>query len=256
VYTSEFPVESPVPTFEPTLLVGITLVVLAVAVLAFYLGKLAGKKDERWRDVPKTIHEAVKAKCVAATSAPSGELLLKAQELVEEVKGRVGPVLAFGSPAAEALKGIEKAINGETPADDKAKAKDKEKDKSKSKGEHGKADDKHGHGAGHDDHGAHPAGGHDPDGSGRTSHFTIVGGHNVLVAAHQPPPHPPHHPPEECPEPPVVIDHKEHIRQVRLAVVDFSDFWSRGDCLVDLQKCQKALTETTAGPKKLHDAHH
>lgn len=256
MYTSEFPVESPVPTFEPTLLVGIALVVLAVAVLAFYLGKLAGKKDERWREVPKTIHEAVKAKCVAATSAPSGELLLKAQELVEEIKGRVGPVLAFGSPAAKALKGIEEAIKGEPPADDKAK----DKDKPKPKGEHGKADDKHGHGhghgAGHDEHGAHPAGGHEPDGSGRTSHFTIVGGHNVLVAAHQPPPQSPHHPPEECPEPPVVIDHKEHIRQVRLAVVEFSDFWSRGDCLVDLQKCQKALTETAAGPKKLHDAHH
>ncbi|WP_236627573.1 hypothetical protein [Caulobacter sp. B11] len=142
MYTSEFPVESQVPTFEPTLLVGIVLVVLAVAVLAFYLGKLAGKKDERWREVPKTIHEAVKAKCVAATSAPSGELLLKAQELVEEIKGRVGPVMAFGGPAAKALKGIEEAIKGEPPADDKAK----EKDKPKPKGEHGKADDKHGQG--------------------------------------------------------------------------------------------------------------
>jgi hypothetical protein len=29
-----------------------------------------------------------------------------------------------------------------------------------------------------------------------------------------------------------------------MAVVEFSDFWSRGDCLNELQRCQAALTKT------------
>jgi hypothetical protein len=128
VYQSEFPVDTPVPIFDPTLLAGIALVVLAVAILTYYVGKHVGGRgrDERWREVPKTIHEAVKAKCVAATSAPSGELLYKAQELVEEVQRRIGPVLAFGGPCAKALKGVTEALKGE-PVEDKPKDKDKPK---------------------------------------------------------------------------------------------------------------------------------
>jgi hypothetical protein len=33
-------------------------------------------------------------------------LLYKAQDLVEEVQRRIGPVLAFGGPCAKALKGV------------------------------------------------------------------------------------------------------------------------------------------------------
>ena len=105
MYTSEFPVESPVPTFEPTLLVGIALVVLAVAVLAFVLGRYRGvcEGKDQWIKVPKTIHDAIREKCVAAASAPSGELVRKADQLVDEIEKRIGRVLDFGGPCAEAL---------------------------------------------------------------------------------------------------------------------------------------------------------
>lgn len=241
MYQSEFPVDTPVPIFDPTLLAGIALVVLAVAVLTYFIGKHVGGRgrDDRWREAPKTIHEAIKAKCVAATSAPSGELLYKAQELVEEVQRRIGPVLAFGGPAAKALKGITEALKGE-PLE--------EKDKDKPKGAHGahggKKDDKHGHGHGHDDgHGGH---GHKSETELElaAANVTILGGQTLVLTGHRPEPgHGPGHDEHEDEEP-KVLDHKDYSRQVRMAVVEFSDFWSRGDCLNELRRCQAALTQT------------
>jgi hypothetical protein len=256
VYQSEFPVDTPVPIFDPTLLAGIALVVLAVAILTYYVGKHVGGRgrDDRWRDVPKTIHKAIKAKCVAATSAPSSELERKAEELVEEVQARLGPVLAFGGPCAKALNVIKEAFKGEPPED---KSKDKSKEKEKAKSAHGgKNDDKHG---GHDD----PNGGHGPKSEVElelaAANVTILGGQTVVLTSHRPEPgHPPHEE-EECECPPPVLDRKEYARQLRLAVVEFSDFWSRGDCLNELQRCQDVLTKTGPadkhGHKDEHDAH-
>lgn len=254
MYQSEFPVDTPVPIFDPTLLVGMALVVAAVAVLTYYIGKYVGGKgrDDIWRDVPKTIHAAIKAKCVAATSAPSSELERKAEELVEEVQKRLGPILLFGGPCAKALKGITEAFKGEPP-EDKSKDKDKDKDK-KDKGAHGKKDDKHGDGHGHDD----PNGGHghktETELELAAANVTILGGQTLVLTSHRPPPEPGHgghggHEEEECECPPPVLDRKEYARQLRMAVVEFSDFWSRGDCLNELQRCQKALTKTDAFDK-------
>lgn len=242
MYQSEFPVDTPVPIFDPTLLAGIALVVLAVAILTYYIGKHVGGKgrDERWRDVPKTIHEAIKAKCVAATSAPSSELERKAEELVEAVVSRIGPVLAFGGPCAKALKGITEAFKGEPPED-----KSKEKDKDKAKGAHGahggKKDDKHGHDDGHGGHGVKC----ETELELAAANVTILGGQTLVLTGHRPAPDPGHggHEDEACECPPV-LDRKDYARQLRMAVVEFSDFWSRGDCLNELQRCQKALTQT------------
>jgi hypothetical protein len=258
VYQSEFPVDTPVPIFDPTLLAGIALVVVAVAILTYYIGKHVGGKgrDDRWRDVPKTIHDAVKAKCVAATSAPSSELERKAEELVEEVVSRIGPVLAFGGPCAKALKGITEAFKGEPPED---KSKDKDKDKTKG---HGKKDDKHGggHGGGHDDgHAAHGVKG-ETELELAAANVTILGGQTLVLTGHRPGHDAGHgdHEDEACECPPV-LDRKEYARQLRMAVVEFSDFWSRGDCLNEIQRCQKALTKTAPfekhGHKGGHDAH-
>jgi hypothetical protein len=252
VYQSDFPVDTPVPIFDPTLLAGIALIVLAVGVLTFYIGRHFGGRgrDERWRDVPKTIHEAIKAKCVAAASAPSGELMFKAQDLVEEVQRRIGPVLAFGGPCAKALKGIQEALKGEPPED---KAKDKPHG-AHPKGGHGKKEDKHGHGGGH---------GHDDGHGGKSevelelaaANVTILGGQTVVLTGHRPAPEPGHDPHEPEEEETKVLDHRDYARQVRMAVVEFSDFWSRGDCLNELQRCQQVLTETAPGLKKAHDDH-
>jgi len=239
VYQSEFPVDTPVPIFDPTLLAGIALVVLAVAILTYYVGKQAGGRgrDERWREVPKTIHEAVKAKCVAATSAPSGELLSKAQDLVEEIHRRIGPLLLFGGPCAKALKGITEALKGD-PVEDKSK------DKDKSKSAHGgKKDDKHGHDDGIGGHGAGHKSETEPEMV--AANVTILGGQTLVLTGQRPGGqgsghgHDGH---EE--EEPKVLDHKDYSRQVRMAVVEFSDLWSRGDCLNELQRCQAALTKT------------
>uniref|UniRef100_B0T2R7 Uncharacterized protein n=1 Tax=Caulobacter sp. (strain K31) TaxID=366602 RepID=B0T2R7_CAUSK len=241
MYQSEFPVDAPVPIFDPTLLAGIALVVLAVAILTYYVGKHVGGRgrDDRWREVPKTIHEAIKAKCVAATSAPSGELLYKAQDLVEEVQRRVGPVLMFGGPCAKALKGVQEALKGE-PVEEKPK------DKDKPKGPHaGKKDDKPGHDDGHG--GAHGGGaGHKSETELElaAANVTILGGQTLVLTGHRLAHEPGHAPEEPKEDPPKVLDHKDYSRQVRMAVVEFSDFWSRGDCLNELQRCQAALTKT------------
>jgi hypothetical protein len=242
------------------LLAGIALVVLAVAILTYYIGKHVGGKgrDDRWRDVPKTIHEAIKAKCVAATSAPSSELERKAEELVEAVQSRIGPILAFGGPCAKALKGITEAFKGEPPEE---KSKDKDKDKAKgAHGAHGKKDDKHGHGGGHDDgHGGH-GGKSETELELAAANVTILGGQTLVLTGHRPGPDAGHgdHEDEACECPPV-LDRKDYARQLRMAVVEFSDFWSRGDCLNELQRCQKALTKTEPfdkqGLKGGHDAH-
>ncbi len=246
MYQSEFPVDTPVPIFDPTLLAGIILVVVAVAILTYYVGKHVGGKgrDDRWRDVPKTLHEAIKAKCVAATSAPSSELERKAEELVEEVQSRLGPVLAFGGPCAKALSGIKEAFKGEPPEE-------KSRDKDKTKG--GKKDD--------------TAGGHDDVHGGKcetelelaAANVTILGGQTLVLTGHRPAHDAGHGHETEDHECPPVLDRKDYARQLRMAVVEFSDFWSRGDCLNELQRCQKVLTRTEPfdkhGHKDGHDAH-
>ena len=247
MYQSEFPVDAPVPIFDPTLLAGIALVVLAVAILAYFIGKHVGGRgrDEKWREAPKTIHEAIKAKCVAATSAPSGELLYKAQDLVEEVQRRIGPVLAFGGPCAKAIKGVTEALKGD-PVEEKPT------DKDKAKGAHGKRDEKRGHGHGHDD--GHGGYGHKPETELElaAANVTILGGQTLVLASHRPGDEPDQGHGEHEDDEPKVLDHKDYSRQVRLAVVEFSDFWSRGDCLNELQRCQAALTKTEPFQKLGH----
>lgn len=256
MYQSEFPVDAPVPIFDPTLLAGIALVALAVAILTYYIGKHVGGRgrDDKWRDVPKVIHDAIKAKCVAATSAPSGELLYKAQDLVEEVQRRLGPILVFGGPCAKALKGVQEALKGDPPPEEKPREKEKPKVP-----HGGKKDDKHGHDDGHGGgHGAAAGQKAEIELELAAANVTILGGQTLVLTSPRPPSEPDHghghgHEPEEPKEEaPKVLDHKDYSRQVRMAVVEFSDFWSRGDCLNELQRCQAALTKTDAFHKPGH----
>lgn len=273
MYQSEFPVDQPVAIFDPTLLTGLVIAALVIAAMAFVAGRLLGRRDkgDGYRDVPKAIHDAIKAKCVAAISAPSGELVLKTQDLMEEVQRRIGPVILFGGPCGKAMKGMAEALKGEPPAEEKDKA---------AKDAHGHAP---GHGAGHGhapgggdhgahgSHGAHPIAGHDHSCQcercivavveAAAPSFTILGprvGGQTVVITNPPPAHPPkpvddHHlaPPE-----PKVLDHKDFSKQVRMAVVEFSDFWSRGDCLLELERCQLVLTSTAPVDKLKSHVHH
>jgi len=241
VYQSEFPVEQPVPVFDPTLVFLLILAGLAIAGLAFFAGRLTGRGDkgEKQGDVPKKIHEAIKAKCVAASSAHSGELVVKTQDLIDEVKLRIGPLLAFGGPCAKAFEHLGKAMKGEPPEE--------------KKDDHGKGD-KHGHGHGHgkdhDSHGHGDSKDHAEIGL-LTRNVTIVAPRTVVIAGASKPDKP-HDDPghdDHKDEAPKVLDHKEYMQLLRLAVADFSDFWNRPNCLRELEDCQKALTETAPLPK-------
>ncbi|MDG2528631.1 hypothetical protein [Caulobacter endophyticus] len=280
MYQSEFPVETPVPIFDPTLLAGIALITLAVAALAFCAGRFTGRKgrDERWRDVPKTIHKAILARCVAATSAPTGELLRRAEELVAEVEARVGALIEFAA-CGKALKSLEKACLGQFP---KPEAKHEPKaSKPCTCGHEAKAESKHGHEA----EPAPPAVCKAPAPCQcviccvpvtigglalATPQVKISSKQTVIVnancapapaAASAPAPQP-HactcgagghgkgHEDEHKPEPP--LEWSEHMRRLRLAVVEFADVWNSPDNLRLLERCQKQLTHTEAAPKAGH----
>jgi len=253
VYQSEFPVEQPVPVFDPTLVFLLILAGIAIAALAFFAGRLTGRgeKGEKTSDVPKKIHEAIKAKCVAASSAHSGELEKKAHELLDEVKRLIGPLLTFGGPCAKAFKHLSDAIDGKPPEE---KPKEGAKD-----GHHGAAhgkDDKHGDDAVCAVHGPEK---HKCDDKCRgggvellSRNVTIVGSQTVLLASYKPDAKPDDH--HEEPKGP---DSKEFKQLLRLAVAEFADFWNRPNCLRELEDCQKALTTLPPMPKeKPHGADH
>lgn len=284
VYQSEFPVETPVPIFDPTLLAGIALITLAVAALAFCAGRFTGRKgrDERWRDVPKTIHKAILARCVAATSAPTGELLRRAEELVAEVEARVGALIEFAA-CGKALKSLEKACQGQFP---KPEAKHEPKaSKPCTCGHQAKEEGKHGHEAGQGCGGkAEPAppstckapapcqcmiccvpvtvGGlalATPQVKISSKQTVIVNANCAPVQAPNPQPHVctcgagahgKGHEDEHKPEPP--LEWSEHMRRLRLAVVEFADVWNSPDNLRLLERCQKQLTQTEAAPRAGH----
>jgi hypothetical protein len=224
VHPSEFPIETPILFLDSALLAGIVLMVLVVAILAYYLGKHDGRRtrDERRREAPRIIHEAIRTRCVAAAGAPPGEMLDTARDLVEEVQWRLGPVLAFGGPYARAVRGMADALEGEPVVHDG-----------------GKGDTS---GRGHDD----------GQGGARkgialelaAANPTIPGDQGVVLAGARTGLAPGPRSEEEQTK---VLDPMDYSRQVRMAVVEFSDFWSRDDCLNELERCQKALTQTALG---------
>ncbi|WP_233586886.1 hypothetical protein [Caulobacter sp. 602-1] len=252
MYQSEFPVEQPVPVFDPTLVFLLILAGIAIAALAFFAGRLTGRgeKGEKTSDVPKKIHEAIKAKCVAASSAHSGELEKKAHELLAEVDRLIGPLLTFGGPCAKAFQHLSDAIDGKPPEE---KPKEAAKDGHPGAA-HGK-DDKHGDDKvcaehGHDKHKCDDkcrGGGVEV----LSRNVTIVGSQTVLLASCKPEAK---HEDHGGPKGP---DSKEFKQLLRLAVAEFADFWNRPNCLRELEDCQKSLTTLPPMPKeKPHGADH
>lgn len=236
VHPSKFPVETPIPILDPTLLLGILLVVLTVALLAYYVGKYDGRRtrDEQRRAVPKAVHEAIMARCMAATSAPPAELLDRAKDLIEEVQWRIGPVLAFGGPCAKALAGMTEALAGE-PAEEGGKG-----------GPAGRKDDK----ANLDHGGLHK----EAELELATANAAIPGGQTQVLAGLRPGFDLGQGSDKSKEEEAGILDHKDYSRQVHMAVVEFSDFWSRGDCLNELDHCQKALAQTSPPPEPSSEA--
>jgi len=241
VYQSEFPVDQPVPVYDPTLWFALILACLAIAALAFYAGRLTVAKKKTGEDhkVPETIHEAIKQKCVAASSAHSGELEIRARELIAEVRRRIGPLLDLGAVCDQTFERLEKAVAGEAPKE----------------GGHGHDDhghDEHGHGEHHDDHGHKPKADSLCSEHGKprdkccggvevlSRNVTIVGSQTVLFAKEKSD-HGADHGHHKSPK---ALDHKTFAQNLRLAVAAFADAWIHPDTLTTLKACRDALTET------------
>lgn len=241
MYQSEFPVDQPVPVYDPTLWFALILACLAIAALAFYAGRLTVAKKKSGDDgkVPDIIHEAIKQKCSAASSAHTGELEIKARELIAEVRRRIGPLLEFGAICNKAFESLEKAVDGVVPKEEA----------------HGH--DEHGHDDhAHDDH----QDGHDhkpkPDslcpehGKPRdkccggvevlSRNVTIVGSQTVLFAKEKSD-HGAGHGHAKTPK---ALDHKTFAQNLRLAVAAFADAWNQPETLTALKRCRDVLTET------------
>jgi hypothetical protein len=71
-----------------------------------------------------------------------------------------------------------------------------------------------------------------------------IGGQTVVIANPAKPADDHHDQPPEV----KVLDHKDFSKQVRMAVIEFSDFWSRGDCVRELERCQAVLISTAPFP--------
>lgn len=242
MYQSEFPVDQPVPVYDPTLWFALILACLAIAALAFYAGRLTVAKKKSGDDskVPETIHEAIKLKCKEASSAHSGELLVKTLELIAELTRRIGPLLKFSEICADPFQGLQFAVAGVVP---KPEAHDA----------HGHDD--HGHDEHHDDHAEGRD--HKPKGDSSAEHgkphdkgrggvevlsrnVTIVGSQTVLFAKEKGE----HGGDDHGKKTPKALDHKTFTQNLRLAVAAFSDAWNQPETLATLKACRDVLTET------------
>ncbi len=253
VYQSEFPLDQPVPVYDPTLWFALILACLAIAALAFYAGRLTVAKKKTTDDgkVPETIHEAIKQKCVAASSAHTGELEIRARELIAEVRRRIGPLLDLGAVCDTTFERLEKAVAGEVP-------------KEEGHGHDVHGHDEHGHGDHHDDHAHGHSHGHKPKadslcpehGKPRdkccggvevlSRNVTIVGSQTVLFAKEKSDHGGAEHGHAKTPK---ALDHKTFAQNLRLAVAAFADAWIHPDTLTTLKACRDALTETQPLPK-------
>ena len=127
MYQSEFPTEvygfQPTPVFELFLLIA----VIVLPILAYLLGRAAGRKDaERVQvDAAETIYKAIRAKAVAAASATRHDVSARADALAGEIRSRLEEVAAFGGPLGRHLDAIEQALGRgghEAPGEDHAHA--------------------------------------------------------------------------------------------------------------------------------------
>lgn len=245
MYQSEFPVEQAVPVYDPTLWFALILACLGIAALAFYAGRLTVAKKKIGDDgkVPETIHEAIKQKCKDASSAHSGELLVKTLDLIAELSRRVGPLLRFGELCADSFQVLQLAAVGEVP-----KAESHDAHGHDDHGDDGHHDD-HGDGHGHKPKGDSPSAEHGkPHDKARggvevlSRNVTIVGSQTVLFAKEKGDHGADDH--GHGKKPAKALDHKTFNQNLRLAVAAFADAWNQPETLATLKACRDALTET------------
>ncbi len=231
-YPADFGAPVEIAPVEPTVLLGVSpllLALLLVAALGFLaLGWALGRRRPREEDAAPGLWKAIDAPLQAAMTANSDQRPGAARALKAAVDDRLGDVLKLGGGLSGPLDAIAEALG----------------DRVQSHG-HG-----HGHEHGHDDHGhAHDdAHDHRHDGHGAAaahddrretaSGVTVIQTGTVVLTPPAPgkpkPPHTPAPTPAQTPA--------DRLATLRAAVVALNDHWCRKeDRLRDLRAARAAL---------------
>lgn len=219
---------------DPVFLIGLILLVLALAAAMYLFGRRAGGQDRGSDDAPAQIHADILKLSRAAMAADSNDLRGRVQALHDRIERLLGPLLVLNTGMAGALKDMDAAIKGRV-ADD-----------------HGHSD--HGNG-GHGGHGGHAKSGgdhgadphkpahedHAPTGAAAAASTIAVIGlpihiHNTPPAAPSGGGHGEHHA--------RAMTHDEQTRALALSVRRFNDYWSKSDLRVrELRAARAALSQ-------------
>lgn len=228
------PIDPPILLgFDPAFLIGLILLVLAVAAAMYLFGRWRGGEGSGSDDAPAEIHAAILKASRAAMAADSNDLRGRAQTLRDLIERLLGPLLVLNKGMSGALKDMDAALKGDI------------KDDHGHGGGHGGG---HGsdHGSGHhktshdDHHSATPGPG---GGSAAAASSTIaVIGHPIHIhAAPEPAPaHAPHASHGETRK----MTHDEQTNALALSVRQFNDYWSKSDLRVrELRAARTALSQ-------------
>ena len=211
---------------DPVFLIGLILLVLALAAAMYLFGRRAGGQDRGSDDAPAQIHADILKLSRAAMAADSNDLRGRVQALRDRIERLLGPVLVLNTGMAGALEDMDAAIEGRVEDD------------------HGHG---HGHGHGHakGDHGgdshkpAHED--HAPTGAAAASSTIAVIGLPIHIH-NTPPPASPHgggHGEHHA----RTMTHDEQTRALALSARRFNDYWSKSDLRVrELRAARIALS--------------
>ncbi|WP_421730829.1 hypothetical protein [Brevundimonas sp.] len=224
------PIDPPILLgFDPVFLIGLMLLLLAIAAGMYLLGRRHGGRAGGSDDAPAEIHGAVLKRSRRAMAADSNDLRGRVQDLRDLIERLLGPVLVLNKGLSGALKDLDAALKGEI------------------KDEHGHPEGHGGgHGAGHkpahDDH--PPAGGTAASGGGgaaASSTIAVIGLPIHIHAAPEPTPahaahgHGEHHA--------RTMTHDEQTSALALSVRKFNDYWSKSDLRIrELRAARAALS--------------